>query len=110
VLAGAQGDARLARAAAGALNLWIEALTPVISRLLNDSTLQALIDVPALTHAIAAGFVGLELYEAADPAGAGTTLDTVEKIAVLVEVVEDLDPMARRMLRRKLVRLSRAAG
>jgi AcrR family transcriptional regulator len=110
VLAGAQGDDQLAGTAAASLRLWTAELAPVLDRLLADSPLRDLVDVPALTTAVAAAFIGLELFEAVDPAGATAALDTLGRLAVLVDAVDELDPVARRMLRRKLARSAPAAG
>lgn len=110
VLAGAQGDAVLADTAAASMRLWTAELAPVLDRLLADSPLRDLVDVPALTTAVAAAFIGLELFEAVDPAGAAAALDTLERLAILVDAVDDLDPVARRMLRRKLARSPAPAG
>jgi AcrR family transcriptional regulator len=110
LLAGAQGDEKLADTAAAALRLWTAELAPVLDRLLADSPLRDLVDVPALSTAVAAAFIGLELFEGVDPAGATAALDTLGRLAVLVDAVDDLDPVARRMLRRKLARSSLPAG
>jgi hypothetical protein len=52
-----------------------------------------------LARAVCAGFVGLELFERIDPAGASAALDALERLAVLVD---DLGPVARMALRGKL--------
>jgi hypothetical protein len=51
---------------------------------------------------VSAGFIGLELFEGVDPAGARQALGALEQLAVLVEVVDDLGPVARRALRVKV--------
>lgn len=57
-----------------------------------------------LAAAISAGFIGLELYEGADPDGAAQALHALQHLGVLVEVVDELGPIARRALRAKMRR------
>jgi hypothetical protein len=57
-----------------------------------------------LARAISAAFVGLELYEGVDADGAGSALATLEQLGVLVEVLDDLGPVARRAVRARLRR------
>ncbi|GAA1358154.1 TetR family transcriptional regulator [Catellatospora bangladeshensis] len=99
LLAGAQADPKLARATAAALHLWIEPVEAALGRLLAGSPVADVVDVPGLARAVSAGFVGLELFEGVDPEGARTALDALDRLAVLVEVVHDLGPVARRALR-----------
>ncbi len=61
---------------------------------------------------IAASFIGIELFDGVDPAGAQNAISSLEMLGALVEVVEDLGPVARRALRarvRHTVRLARNA-
>lgn len=51
---------------------------------------------------VSASFIGLQLYDGIDADGAAHALDSLERLAVLVEVVNDLGPIARRALRTKL--------
>jgi AcrR family transcriptional regulator len=102
MLAGAQADPTLADTTAAALQLWITPIEGALTRLLANSPVAEVIDTAGLARAISAAFVGLELYEAVDPAGAQTALDALDRLAVLVEVLDDLGPIARRALRGKL--------
>lgn len=102
LLAGAQTDPRLAQATSAALHLWIAPIEQALDRLLDGSPLAALVDSAGLAHAVCAGFIGLELFDGIDPAGANLALDTLDRLAVLIEVVDDLGPVARRALRGKL--------
>jgi AcrR family transcriptional regulator len=104
LLAGAQTDPALAEATAAALQLWIDPIERALTRLLAGSPVAEVIDTAGLARAISAGFVGLELYEGVDPAGARAALDALDRLAVLVEVMDDLGPVARRALRAKLRR------
>jgi AcrR family transcriptional regulator len=109
LMAGAQQDEALAGAARYALTAWTARIAPVVSRVVDGSPLAELVDVDGLTGAIVAGFLGLELVDGVDPAGATRSLDTLESLGVLVEVVDELGPIARRALRTKVRRLRRAS-
>ncbi|MCE6997485.1 TetR family transcriptional regulator [Saccharothrix sp. S26] len=102
LLAGAQADPELAKATSAALGLWIRPVERVLERLLTGSPVGGLVDTAGLARAVCAGFIGLELFEGVDPAGANAALDALDRLAVLVDVVEDLGPVARRALRAKL--------
>ncbi|MFV2017257.1 TetR/AcrR family transcriptional regulator [Micromonospora sp. LOL_023] len=102
LLAGAQTDERLAASTAAALRLWIDEIEQVLRRVLAGSPVAELADPRGLARAVAAGFVGLELYEGVDRTGADAALAALEQLAVLVDVVDDLGPIARRALRGRL--------
>ena len=102
MLAGAQTDQRLAEPTASALRLWTAEIETVLRRLLRDSPLAPVTDPAGLARAISAAFVGLELFEGVDSAGARDAFDALERLAALVEVVDDLGPLARAALRAKL--------
>lgn len=73
-----------------------------LDRLLAGSPLTELVDTAGLARAVCAGFVGLELFDGVDPAGATLALDTLDRMAVLLKVVEDLGPVARRAVLAKI--------
>ncbi|GAB3430944.1 TetR/AcrR family transcriptional regulator [Actinophytocola sediminis] len=104
MLAGAQSDPTLAEATSAALHLWITPIEQALTRLLADSPAAEAIDTPGLARAVSAAFIGLELYEGVDPQGATAALDALDRLAILVEVLDDLGPVARRALRGKLRR------
>ncbi|KOX24513.1 TetR family transcriptional regulator [Saccharothrix sp. NRRL B-16348] len=104
LLAGAQSDPELAKATSAALELWIRPVERALDRLLADSPLADVVDTAGLARAVCAGFIGLELFEGVDPAGAHAALDALERLAALVDVVQDLGPVARRALHAKLRR------
>lgn len=107
LLAGAQSDPRLAEPTAAALQLWIDEIESTLRRLLTGSPFAEVADIPGLARAVSAAFVGLELYEGVDPAGAERALAALDQLAVLVEVVDDLGPVSRRALRSKISKASR---
>lgn len=102
MLAGAQSDPKPATATSVALHLWIDPIEQALDRLLTGSPLAAHVDTGGLARAVCAGFIGLELFEGVDPVGAQAALDALDRMAALVEVIEDLGPVARRALRAKL--------
>jgi AcrR family transcriptional regulator len=104
LLAGAQRDPKLASATAAALDLWADELERVLARVLRDTPLAGVADIPGLARAVAAAFIGIELYEGADPRGAGRALDALDQLGALLEVVDDLGPVATRTLRARLRR------
>jgi AcrR family transcriptional regulator len=108
LLAGAQKDAKLGPPVAAALRIWIDQIESVLRRLLSGSPFAEFADVPGLARAVSAAFIGIELFEGVDEAGARHALDALDQLAVLVEVVDELGPVARRALRAKLKRAARA--
>ncbi|MCF3144332.1 TetR/AcrR family transcriptional regulator [Streptomyces platensis] len=107
LLAGSQTQPRLAAATAAGLTLWIDELEQVLARVLTGTPIAAFVDVPGLSRALAASFVGLELYEGVDQEGAMAALDALEQLSGLLGVLEDLGPVAQRAVR---ARLRRSAG
>jgi AcrR family transcriptional regulator len=104
LLAGSQTDAKLAPATTAGLNLWIAEVEQALRRVLASSPLAEFVDVTGLAKAVAAAFVGLELYEGVDADGAGHALDALEELAALVTALEDMGPLVRRAVRAKLRR------
>jgi AcrR family transcriptional regulator len=110
LLAGAQTDPKLAEATEAALQLWITPIEQTLARLLANSPVAEVIDTAGLARAVCAAFIGLVLHEGVAPAGAQTALDALDQIGVLVEVIDDLGPVARRALRGKLRRTATKVG
>ncbi|MEV7193250.1 TetR/AcrR family transcriptional regulator [Streptomyces sp. NPDC093510] len=104
LLAGSQTQPRLAVATAAGLALWIEEIEKVLTRVLSASPLGEFVDPVGLARAVAASFVGMELYEGVDAEGTERALDSLEQLSVLVTAVEDLGPLTQRALRHRLRR------
>jgi AcrR family transcriptional regulator len=104
LLAGAQTDARLAGPVRRALRLWTAEVEAALRRILDGSPMAELADPASLAMAVSAAFIGLELYEGVDPAGAGAALDSLSRLGALAEVVDELGPVARRALLRRTAR------
>ena len=109
VLAGAQQDPRLAGAARFALALWTTEVEGVLRRIMAGSPVSELADPAGFAPAIAASFIGIELYGGVDPDAAASALDTLQALSVLAELLDDLGPVARRALRARLRRTGRGA-
>lgn len=108
VVAGSQQDSQLATSARFALSLWAREIETTLDRLLRGSPLAGVTDVPGLAHGVTAAFIGIELYDGVDPDGATSAFTALEQLAVLVEVVDDLGPVARRALRSRIRRAGAA--
>jgi len=104
LMAGAQRDEVLARAARYAMDLWRDQVELVVRRVLEPSPLVDLVDPAGLARAISAAFIGLELFEGVDPDGAAAALGALERLGVLVETLDDLGPVASRAVRARLRR------
>jgi len=104
LLAGAQTHAPLAPATAAGLDLWIAEIEKVLTRVLAQTPFGEFADPVGLSRAVAASFVGIELYEGVDPAGAYAALDALEQLGALMAALEDLGPVAQRAVRHHLRR------
>ncbi|MBV1854923.1 TetR/AcrR family transcriptional regulator [Catellatospora tritici] len=102
LLAGAQHGGKLTETTAQALGLWTDEIEHVLRRVLAGSPISEIADVPGLAKAVAAAFIGLELYEGVDHDGAQRAMAALEQLAVLVELVDDLGPVARRAVRARI--------
>lgn len=108
LLAGAQVDEKLAAPTADALALWNAEIEVTLSRVLTGSPFADLADVRGLSRAISAAFIGLELYEGVDSEGAQSALSALEQLAALLEMVDDLGPIARRAVRGRVAKTARS--
>ncbi|HEY9366877.1 TetR/AcrR family transcriptional regulator [Streptomyces sp.] len=104
LLAGAQTQPTLAAATAAGLDLWIAEIERVLVRVLADSPIGEFTDPAGLARAVAASFVGLELYEGVDPAGAEAALAALEQLGALMTALEELGPVAQKAVRYTLRR------
>lgn len=104
MMAAAQQDPVLAASTRYALGRWHDEIRPAVARALRGTLLEAVIDVEELTRAVSSSFVGLELYDTVDPAGAAAAFAAWERLGALAELVEGLAPTTRRLLRGRLER------
>jgi AcrR family transcriptional regulator len=110
VMAGAQRDEALARAGRYALDLWTWQLETVLGRLLVASPLRGLVEADGLARAVAASFLGLELYEGVDPDGATSALGVLESLGALLELVDGLGPVRSRAVRGRVRKATKGRG
>ncbi len=101
-LAGAQGGGRLAEATRQALDKWVHEVRSTLDRVLAGSPLLEVADTQGLAHAVSAGFLGLTLFESVNPEGSEQALEALGQLAVLIDVLEGLGPVATRAMRAKL--------
>ncbi|MFD7129923.1 TetR/AcrR family transcriptional regulator [Streptomyces sp. NPDC059894] len=106
LLAGARTHEALGPATAAGLDLWVVEIEKVLRRVLAGTPFGAFTDPAGLARAVAASFVGIELYEGVDEAGATAALDALEQLGVLVGALEELGPVAQRAVRQYLRRAS----
>ncbi|HEV2376591.1 MAG TPA: hypothetical protein VGS19_31000 [Streptosporangiaceae bacterium] len=106
MLAGAQTDPRLGPATAAGLDLWVAEIETVFGRILGNGPLANLADPGGLARAVAAAFIGLELYDGVDTGGAGRAMSALEQLATLTATLEDLGPAARRAINRRVQKVT----
>ncbi|MGW0884430.1 TetR/AcrR family transcriptional regulator [Streptomyces sp. NPDC002671] len=104
LLAGVPTHAALGPATAAGLDLWIAEIEQVLARVLTATPFGALTDPAGLARAVAASFVGIELYEGVDERGAHAALDALEQLGELVTALDELGPVAQRAVHRHLNR------
>jgi AcrR family transcriptional regulator len=102
MLAGGQTDARLAPATADGLGLWVAQIEAVLDRILPGTPLAGIVDIGGLARAIAAAFVGLELYEGVDSQGAERAMDALQQLGALMTMLENMGPVSRRRVRGRI--------
>ncbi|MEX3103039.1 MULTISPECIES: TetR/AcrR family transcriptional regulator [unclassified Streptomyces] len=107
LLAGAQTHPALGPATAAGLDLWIVEIEKVLRRVLGGTPFGEFTDPAGLARAVAASFVGIELYEGVDGEGAASALGALEQLGLLVGALEELGPVAQRAVRQYLRRASK---
>lgn len=107
LLAGAQTHATLGPATMAGLELWIAEIEQVLRRVLAVTPFGEFADPAGLARAVAAAFVGIELYEGVDAVGANSALDALEQLGLLAGALEELGPVAQRAVRHRLRRTTR---
>jgi AcrR family transcriptional regulator len=111
VMAGALRDETLAGAGRYAMDRWSSEVEIVLSRVLPATPLAGLVEPSALARAVAAAFIGLELYDGVDPDGAASALASLDAIGALVSAFDTLPPLAVRAVRNRARRsVARAAA
>lgn len=106
LVTGGHLDPTIGACARGCLDEWIAALKPTVQRLLADSPLAGLVEPDGLTRAVGSAFIGLELYEGVDKAGADSAMSSLSALGKAMEAVEALGPVATRAIRAHVRRRS----
>lgn len=113
LLAGAQTNPVHAAATREALQLWIVEIEEVLHRVLSDSVLADVADVPGLARALSASFIGMELMAVVDPDGDALAAAALDQLGMLAERLDELGPVTQRALRgavRRTARKGRGGG
>ena len=111
VMAGALRDETLAGAGRYAMDRWCGEVEVVLSRVLPATPLAGLVEPAALARAVAAAFIGLELYDGVDPEAAASALASLDALGALVSAFDTLPPLAVRAVRNRARRsVARAAA
>ncbi|GAA0635211.1 TetR family transcriptional regulator [Kutzneria viridogrisea] len=107
MLAASHANDTLRAATAQALRMWTAEIEPVLARVLAAGPLKDLFDPAALAHAVAASFIGLELYGDVDPAAGALAMGELDRLGALAEALDGLGPVARKAARAKLGKVLR---
>jgi AcrR family transcriptional regulator len=99
VMAGAMRDDTLAGAGRYAMDRWTAEIEVVLVRVLSRTPLAGLVEPAGLARVVAAGFIGLELYDGVDPAATASALDALDVVAAVVSAFDSLPPVAVRAVR-----------
>lgn len=102
LLAAGQTDPEHAQTARDCLELWFAEVARAVDRLLTDSPIRELVNLTDLGRTIGAAFIGLELYDGVDPDGATAALDSLAGLGVLIEVLDGLSPLERKLLKKRI--------
>jgi len=95
------------------LQLWIVEIEEVLGRVLSDSVLADVADVPGLARALSASFIGMELMAVVDPDGDALAAAALDQLGGLAERLDEVGPVTQRALRgavRRTARKGRSAG
>jgi AcrR family transcriptional regulator len=99
VMAGARRSPALAAAGKYAMDRWSAEVEAAVVRVLPGTPLAGLVDARGLAQAVAAAFIGLELYDGVDPAAVDGALASLDVIGAVVTAFEGLPPVAVRAVR-----------
>jgi AcrR family transcriptional regulator len=99
VMAGARRSPTLAAAGRYAMDRWSAEVESAVVRVLPGTPLAGIVDPRGLAQAVAAGFIGLALYDGVDPDAATGALGSLDAIGALVAAFDGLPPVAVRAVR-----------
>jgi AcrR family transcriptional regulator len=101
VMAGALRDETLAGAGRYAMDRWSTEVESVLVRVLRGTPLDGLVEPAGLARAVAAGFIGLELYDGVDPSATDSALTSLDALGALVAALDAVPPVVVRAVRRR---------
>jgi AcrR family transcriptional regulator len=111
VMSGALRDQILAGAGRYAMDRWSAEIEAVLRRVLPSTPLGGLVEPAGLARVVAAGFIGLELYDGVDPEASADALDALDALGALVSAFDAVPPVAVRAIRARARRaIGRAAA
>lgn len=96
VLAAGQHDEAVAGTARYCLGQWSGQIERVLRRVLSGHPLADVVDVTGLANAVTCGFIGVELMQGVASEAGDSALASLDQLAGLVGVLDDLGPVARR--------------
>lgn len=102
LLAGTRTHPALAPVLDANLSLLADAVAVTLERLLSGTALDGVVDPHALARTVSAGFIGVELLDTVGGEDASDLFETLETLAVLVDVVLDAGTIPTNLLRRRL--------
>ncbi len=110
LVSGAQFDEQIGACARECLTLWNQAIEPAVTRLTQRSPLGGLVEPSGLTRAITSAFIGLELFEGADPHQARNAANSLEQLGHVLAAIDTLNPVTQRAVRTQLRRRVNRTG
>jgi AcrR family transcriptional regulator len=110
VMAGARRDETLATAGRYAMDRWSAEVEAVLVRVLPTTPLHGLVEPRGLAQAVAAGFIGLELYDGVDPEAAEGALASLDALGALLSAFDAMPPVAMRAFRARARRAAARAA
>jgi AcrR family transcriptional regulator len=107
VLAGARTHTGLRPSVQRSFDLLAEQVAVTLTRLVEATVLEGLVDPAGLGRSIAAGFLGIELLDALSEEGGGGLFTTLDTLTALADAVAGLGAIEQRLVRRRLRTLLR---
>lgn len=101
-LAASHTDAALAAVVGEALDLWLEPIEATAQRVLAGTALEGFVSPADVARAVAAAFVGVELFEGVVQVKDHDPWEVLERMAALATLVMESGPITKAALRRRL--------
>lgn len=108
ILAAADQDSAIGGAARYALDSWTAQIADALERITAPTPVSGLVDARGLAPLLTAAFVGLELYDGANPRGGQAAKATLESLTKMLDSLLDAGPIVRTALSQATKRISRS--